>query len=62
FSGYSYSTSGKSNNYFSEGLPKFGFEARWKIGKPAFGLLAKISGTKTHGTLGFGIYFGWEKN
>jgi hypothetical protein len=61
FLGCAYHTSDLSQYYPSMGLVKYGAEFRWKIAPGVFGLLAKANGTKSAGTVGVGLYLGWDQ-
>lgn len=60
FLGFAYHTSMKKNNA-SKGLLKYGGELRWKVAPGVFGLLLKFNRTKSTGTGGIGLYFGWDQ-
>jgi len=42
-------------------LIKVGGELKWKIAPGVFGLLFKGNGTRSKGTVGIGLYLGWDQ-
>ena len=59
--GYVRHTSDFPQYYPARDLVKYGIEVRWKIAPGVFGLLAKANGTKSAGTVGIGLYCGWDQ-
>jgi len=59
--GYSIETSDTPFYEPSRGLIKAGAELRWKIVPNVFGLLLKGNGTNSKGTVGIGLYLGYDQ-